>query len=41
LRCVLSKAVGLEPLPSWQEAISEFVAADFSDRHEEARFGSV
>ena len=41
LRCVLSKAVGLEPLPSWQEAISEFVAADFSARHEEARFGSV
>src|SRR5258706_10292343 len=35
LRCVLSKAVGLETLPSWQEAISEFVAADFPASHEE------
>ena len=41
LRCVLSKPVGLEPLPSWQEAVSKFVAADFPAVPEEARFGSV
>ena len=41
LRCVLSKAVGLQPLPSWQEAIREFVAEDFPAVHEEARLGSV
>jgi dTDP-4-dehydrorhamnose reductase len=28
LRCLLSEAVGLEPLPSWQDAISEFIALD-------------
>jgi dTDP-4-dehydrorhamnose reductase len=32
LRCLLSKPVGLELLPSWQEAISEFVAADSGGR---------
>jgi len=31
LRCVLSAAVGLEPLPSWQDAVREFVAGDFSN----------
>lgn len=30
LRCLLSDALGLEPLPSWQEAISEFIALDSS-----------
>jgi dTDP-4-dehydrorhamnose reductase len=29
LRCVLSPALGLEPLPSWQDAVREFIAADF------------
>jgi dTDP-4-dehydrorhamnose reductase len=28
LRCLISRAVGLENLPSWQDAISEFVAAE-------------
>ncbi len=28
LRCVLSEALGLEPLPSWQDAVREFIAAD-------------
>jgi dTDP-4-dehydrorhamnose reductase len=41
LRCVLSKALGLQALPSWQEAIREFVAEDFPAVHEEARLGSV
>jgi dTDP-4-dehydrorhamnose reductase len=26
LRCLLSEAVGLEPLPSWQDALDEFIA---------------
>lgn len=30
LRCVLSEALGLEPLPSWQDAVREFIAADSS-----------
>jgi dTDP-4-dehydrorhamnose reductase len=30
LRCVMSEALGLEPLPSWQEAVQEFVGADSS-----------
>jgi len=28
LRCVLSEALGLEPLPSWQDAVQEFIAAN-------------
>jgi dTDP-4-dehydrorhamnose reductase len=28
LRCLLSDAVGLEPLPSWQDALHEFIARD-------------
>lgn len=28
LRCVLSPAVGLDPLPSWQDAVIEFVHSD-------------
>jgi dTDP-4-dehydrorhamnose reductase len=28
LRCVLSDALGLEPLPSWQDAVREFIAVD-------------
>jgi len=28
LRCVLSQAIGLEPLPSWQDAVGEFIAND-------------
>jgi dTDP-4-dehydrorhamnose reductase len=28
LRCVLSPAIGLEPLPSWQDAVGEFINAD-------------
>jgi dTDP-4-dehydrorhamnose reductase len=28
LRCVLSPALGLEPLPAWQDAVSEFFATD-------------
>ncbi len=31
LRCLLSKALGLDPLPSWQDAVYAFVTAD-SDR---------
>jgi dTDP-4-dehydrorhamnose reductase len=26
LRCLLSEAIGLEPLPHWQEALEDFVA---------------
>ena len=32
LRCVLSAALGLEPLPSWQDAVREFIAADSSSQ---------
>lgn len=28
LRCVLSDALGLEPLPPWQDAVREFIAVD-------------
>lgn len=28
LRCLLSEAVGLEPLPFWQDSLSQFIAAD-------------
>jgi dTDP-4-dehydrorhamnose reductase len=30
LRCLLSNALGLEPLPSWQDAVKEFIALDSS-----------
>ncbi|HMJ26399.1 MAG TPA: sugar nucleotide-binding protein, partial [Pyrinomonadaceae bacterium] len=26
LRCLLSPALGLDPLPTWQDAVSEFIA---------------
>lgn len=32
LRCVVSEALGLEPLPSWQDAVREFIAADSSNQ---------
>ncbi|MEJ7708839.1 MAG: dTDP-4-dehydrorhamnose reductase [Pyrinomonadaceae bacterium] len=32
LRCLLSEAVGLSPLPEWQEALREFVAASLRQR---------
>jgi len=32
LRCVLSDALGLEPLPSWQDAVREFIAVDSPER---------
>ena len=28
LKCLLSEAIGLEPLPSWLEALRDFAAAD-------------
>lgn len=28
LRCLVSEALGLEPLPLWQDALSQFIAAD-------------
>jgi dTDP-4-dehydrorhamnose reductase len=28
LRCVVSEAIGLEPLPNWQDSLSQFIAAD-------------
>jgi len=28
LRCLLSEGLGLEPLPFWQDALSQFIAAD-------------
>jgi dTDP-4-dehydrorhamnose reductase len=31
LRCLLSEALGLEPLPHWQESLKEFVAASRAD----------
>jgi dTDP-4-dehydrorhamnose reductase len=30
LRCLFSNALGLEPLPSWQDAVKEFIALDSS-----------
>lgn len=30
LRCVVSPALGLEPLPSWQNAVREFLAVNFA-----------
>jgi dTDP-4-dehydrorhamnose reductase len=41
LRCVASNALGLEPLPSWQDAVREFIAADSRERLAEAGSGSV
>lgn len=32
LRCLVSEALGLEPLPSWQDAVREFIAADSSSQ---------
>lgn len=32
LRCLLSEAIGLAPLPGWQEALHEFVAASLRPR---------
>jgi dTDP-4-dehydrorhamnose reductase len=32
LRCLVSEALGLEPLPSWQDATREFIAADSSSQ---------
>jgi len=28
LRCLVSEALGLEPLPYWQDSLSQFIAAD-------------
>jgi dTDP-4-dehydrorhamnose reductase len=28
LRCLVSNALGLEPLPNWQDSLSQFIAAD-------------
>ena len=28
LRCLVSEALGLEPLPQWQDSLSQFIAAD-------------
>jgi dTDP-4-dehydrorhamnose reductase len=41
LRCVAAKALGLEPLPSWQDAVREFIDADSRQRLAEAGSGSV
>jgi dTDP-4-dehydrorhamnose reductase len=41
LRCLLSNAVGLDPLSSWQDAVCEFVAADINERQSEALSGTV
>jgi dTDP-4-dehydrorhamnose reductase len=41
LRCVASEALGLEPLPSWQDAVREFIAIDSGHRPAEAGTGSI
>lgn len=41
LRCVAAKALGLEPLPSWQDAVREFIDTDSRQRLAEAGSGSV
>jgi len=41
LRCVASEALGLDPLPSWQDAVREFIAADSGQRLAEAGTGSI
>jgi dTDP-4-dehydrorhamnose reductase len=37
LRCLLSEALGLEALPSWQDAVREFIAMDSADGQPPAR----
>ena len=37
LRCLLSEALGLEALPSWQDAVREFLALDTADGQASAR----
>jgi dTDP-4-dehydrorhamnose reductase len=41
LQCLLSEAVGLAPLPRWEEAIREFIASDCPPGAAEADSGSV
>ena len=41
LRCVAASALGLDPLPSWQDGVREFIAADSRQRLAEAGAGSV
>jgi dTDP-4-dehydrorhamnose reductase len=41
LRCVASNALGLDPLPPWQDAVREFVAADSGQRLAEAGTGRI
>jgi dTDP-4-dehydrorhamnose reductase len=31
LRCLLSEAIGLKPLPDWHDALAEFVSARASE----------
>lgn len=31
LKCLLSEAIGLSPLPHWRDALSRFVSADYTD----------
>ena len=31
LKCLLSQAIGLPPLPHWQDALSRFLATDYTD----------
>jgi dTDP-4-dehydrorhamnose reductase len=41
LRCLLSPALGLSPLPLWQEAVGEFIVSAYSPAPAETASGSV
>ena len=41
LRCLLSEAIGLDPLPPWQEALGDFISADLLENHADTVSGSV
>ena len=32
MKCLLSEAIGLAPLPSWQDGLAHFIATQYSDR---------
>lgn len=41
LRCLLSEAIGLDPLPSWKDALSDFVASASPAAGSNAQSGSI
>jgi dTDP-4-dehydrorhamnose reductase len=41
LRCLLSEVIGLDPLPSWKDALQDFIAADPPAAVSNAQHGSI